>query len=54
MPRQDFSVLAQLALVDPTAAGNPVVLTTGSAIQLLEDAWEGVELDAMSMQPALG
>lgn len=41
IPRDRFEELAQMAVEDPTASGNPVPLTVELAMQLLNDVFEG-------------
>lgn len=41
IPRERFDQLAQMAVEDPTAAGNPTPLTVEVALELLNEAFEG-------------
>lgn len=41
IPRERFELLAQMAVEDPTAAGNPTPLTVEVALELLNEAFEG-------------
>jgi alcohol dehydrogenase class IV len=38
---QKFDLMAEMAVVDPTAGGNPVKLTAAAARALFEEAWAG-------------
>ena len=41
VPRDRFDELAEMAVKDPTAGGNPVTFDAAAARRMLEDAWAG-------------